>query len=82
MSRPGVTYFLDGAHTTDSIVNAFNWYRKSVEAERSTGGERRYKTALLFNKTGNQSAVLGHRLHKSLDGLDLHYVGNRLPLLS
>ena len=67
-----MTYFLDGAHTTDSVVHAFNWYRKAAEAERSTGDEHQYKTALVFNKTSNRLQLVIEAVSMSIIKLNFH----------
>lgn len=51
-SSDGLTYFLDGAHTTDSLLLAAKWYVSS-EAQRAGGKSER---VLVFNCTHGRSA--------------------------
>nr|KAG5699965.1 hypothetical protein BaRGS_001784 [Batillaria attramentaria] len=57
--RPGVTYYLDGAHTPDSIEACAQWFKEAAEREadqlghKNSGGVCR---SLVFNVTGGRDA--------------------------
>ncbi|KAK7094761.1 hypothetical protein V1264_006266 [Littorina saxatilis] len=55
----GVTYYLDGAHTTDSMQQCVQWFQQAAEKER-TGLRCKVSRALVFNMTGDRpvSALL------------------------
>ena len=54
VKRPGITYYFDGAHTMESVLEAFKWFRQHAAEERSrlTEAGKSVKTVFLFNKTG------------------------------
>ncbi|KAF6037837.1 FPGS [Bugula neritina] len=52
--RKGVTYYVDGAHTSDSIGEAFKWFRQQStrEKQRLEAANKETRTILMFNRTG------------------------------
>lgn len=54
LSRSNVTYYLDGAHTPNSMELCGQWFNERVEAEAENNSDDVCKV-LLFNSTGNRS---------------------------
>ncbi|XP_076436743.1 folylpolyglutamate synthase, mitochondrial-like isoform X2 [Babylonia areolata] len=50
---PGVTYYLDGAHTADSFQQCVDWFQRSADKERKVFKGRVWR-ALIFNMTGDR----------------------------
>jgi folylpolyglutamate synthase len=53
ISGPGITYYLDGAHTDQSIQVCADWFIKESAAEEARIGGR-VARVLLFNSTGDR----------------------------
>ncbi|XP_025113220.1 folylpolyglutamate synthase, mitochondrial-like [Pomacea canaliculata] len=55
LRKTGVTYYLDGAHTTESMQQCVRWFMQAAneEAKQITG---RVSRSLVFNMTGDRSA--------------------------
>ncbi|KAL3872301.1 hypothetical protein ACJMK2_040234 [Sinanodonta woodiana] len=50
-----VTYYLDGAHTLESIQQCVNWFREDAEEEKKVLRKRILKV-LIFNTTGDRDS--------------------------
>lgn len=51
-------WYLDGAHTTESIQYCIEWYRSvSISARDASGKSERTRRTLIFNSTGNRDAT-------------------------
>ncbi|KAH8669755.1 Mur ligase [Tricladium varicosporioides] len=50
-----VVWFLDGAHTTDSLTVAATWFRK--ETNLRPEGNKKRERVLIFNQSGHREAV-------------------------
>ncbi|XP_025113219.1 folylpolyglutamate synthase, mitochondrial-like [Pomacea canaliculata] len=51
--KPGVTYYLDGAHTTDSMQQCVRWFLQAADTEKEVVGGKVYRS-LVFNMTGDR----------------------------
>ncbi|KAF4519654.1 hypothetical protein B566_EDAN004991 [Ephemera danica] len=49
---PNICFFLDGAHTSDSIENCQQWFLQASEQQRT---KKPVKRVLIFNSTGERS---------------------------
>lgn len=54
LSGPGITYYLDGAHTTESLQLCADWYNVETSKEAKSLSENRFVRVLLFNMTGDR----------------------------
>lgn len=73
--KPGVTWFVDGAHTVDSLKVAASWFRSASTSASSTSSAAedettRIKRVLVFNQQGRDTAndllsTLYHSIHKT-----------------
>jgi len=63
LERFGVTYFLDGAHTKESMQICVDWFSKQLSKDSIN--------ILIFNVTGDRDAAL---MLSSLHSLDFHHV--------
>ncbi|KAK7488094.1 hypothetical protein BaRGS_00020685 [Batillaria attramentaria] len=66
--RPGVTYYLDGAHTTDSMQQCVEWFQQVASKEQAQLGVDVCR-ALVFNMTGDRPVSF---LLKLLQGCGFH----------
>lgn len=53
IAKPGVTYYLDGAHTADSMQQCVEWFQQASQREQKLLG-RDVCRALVFNMTGDR----------------------------
>ncbi|XP_055955462.1 folylpolyglutamate synthase, mitochondrial-like isoform X2 [Patella vulgata] len=54
--KPGITYYLDGAHTKDSMQQCVSWFNELSQAEAENISGQVVKV-LLFNVTGDRDVV-------------------------
>ncbi|XP_062621941.1 folylpolyglutamate synthase, mitochondrial-like isoform X2 [Saccostrea cucullata] len=55
IKKPGITYYLDGAHTLESVQQCIEWF-KSASAEESKTLSGKVIQVLVFNSTGDREA--------------------------
>ncbi|XP_048775690.1 folylpolyglutamate synthase, mitochondrial-like isoform X3 [Ostrea edulis] len=55
IKKPGITYYLDGAHTLESVEQCIQWF-KTVSSEESKQLSGRLVQVLVFNSTGDREA--------------------------
>jgi folylpolyglutamate synthase len=55
ISGPGVTYYLDGAHTAESIQLCVEWFNAESAKEAETLSGQSVSRVLLFNMTGDRN---------------------------
>ncbi|THH15377.1 hypothetical protein EW146_g5091 [Bondarzewia mesenterica] len=75
--HPGTTWFLDGAHTTESIECCMEWFVSPSAALRLTPNGQRPLRVLIFNCTHGRSGsrFLGTMLAKAANQLTHHQSG-------
>jgi len=65
IEQENLTFFLDGAHTKDSMEICTNWFSKQIE------GKKDVVNVLVFNVTGDRDSAA---ILSSLHSLNFHYV--------
>lgn len=60
-----LTFFLDGAHTKESMDICINWFKKQIEDSKDA------INVLVFNVTGDRDSAA---ILSSLHSMDFHYV--------
>lgn len=55
ISGPGITYYLDGAHTVESIQSCVEWFNAEATKEADTLSGQSVSRVLLFNTTGDRN---------------------------
>ncbi|BFZ05785.1 hypothetical protein BsWGS_08824 [Bradybaena similaris] len=54
----GVTYYLDGAHTKESMEVCVQWFEETAEKDRKRHGWKKCARILLFNATSDRDVTL------------------------
>jgi folylpolyglutamate synthase/dihydropteroate synthase len=65
IEKERLTFFLDGAHTKESMDICTNWFKKQIEKSKDV------INVLVFNVTGDRDAAA---ILKSLHSMNFHYV--------
>lgn len=55
ISGPGITYYLDGAHTDQSLKLCAEWFESEANMESKSLGNCKVARVLLFNTTGDRN---------------------------
>jgi folylpolyglutamate synthase len=64
---PGLTWYIDGAHTPESIYNAARWFASEADhVQHHSDKTRQPRRMLLFNQQTRDAPALAKRLHAVL----------------